>query len=457
MKTSAKIKTIFACQQCGYQATKWLGKCPDCDSWNTLVEEAETPAGPSLLQPFVTGEEPQPLFSLPIASEIRQRTQIEELDRVLGGGVVSGSVVLVGGEPGIGKSTLLLQLSCQLSKTSGKVLYVSGEESASQTKLRADRLGKIPPDLYIVSQTNVNIIAEYIKKYAPAVVIIDSIQVMYSPQFTSSPGSVSQVRECANFLTALAKTSNIPLFLVGHVTKEGFLAGPRILEHMVDTVLYFEGQRHTSFRILRAVKNRFGSTNEIGVFQMTGLGLVEVSNPSQFFLAERSKEAAGSVVVSCIEGTRPLLVEVQALVSRSNLAMPRRWSSGLDYNRIALLVAVLDKRLGLNLSGQDIFVNVVGGVKIQEPAIDLGIAVAVASSLKETPVQQETVILGEVGLSAEVRAVSQAEARIMEAQRLGFKRCIIGKQNLKELKIKSTIELIGVETAAQALEAALVR
>lgn len=453
----AKIKTMFVCQQCGYQSAKWMGKCPDCDNWNTLVEEAETLEASSLWQPFGSGEAPQPLFSLPIASEIRQRTQIEELDRVLGGGVVSGSVVLVGGEPGIGKSTLLLQLSCQLSKTSGKVLYVSGEESACQTKLRANRLGEIPPNLYIVSQTNVNVIAEYVKKYAPKLLIIDSIQVMYSAQFTSSPGSVSQVRECANFLTALAKTSNIPLFLVGHVTKEGFLAGPRILEHMVDTVLYFEGQRDTSFRILRAVKNRFGATNEIGVFQMTGSGLVEVSNPSQFFLSERSKETAGSVVVPCIEGTRPLLVEVQALVSRSNLAMPRRWSSGLDYNRIALLVAVLEKRLGLNLAGQDIFVNVAGGVKIQEPAIDLGIAVAIASSLKEVPVQQETVILGEVGLGAEVRAVSQAETRIMEAQRLGFKRCIIGKNNLKELNIKNTIELVGVETAAQALEAALIR
>lgn len=457
MKSAVKLKTMFVCQQCGYRSAKWLGKCPDCDNWHTLVEEAETLDAPSVWQPFVSEEAPQPLFSLPVVSGIRQCTGIGELDRVLGGGIVAGSVVLVGGEPGIGKSTLLLQLSCRLSKTAGRVLYVSGEESAGQTKLRADRLGEIPPDLYIVSQTNVNVIAEYVKKYAPKFVIIDSIQVMYSAQFASSPGSVGQVRECANFLTGLAKTSNIPLFLVGHVTKEGALAGPRILEHMVDTVLYFEGQRETSFRILRAVKNRFGSTNEIGVFQMTGAGLAEVTNPSQFFLSERSKEAAGSAVVCCIEGTRPLLVEVQALVSRSYLAMPRRWSSGVDYNRITLLAAVLEKRLGLNLSGQDTFVNVVGGVKIEEPAIDLGIAVAVASSFKEAPVQRETVIVGEVGLSAEVRAVNQAETRIMEAQRLGFKRCIIGKSNLKELNIKNTIELVGVETAAQALEAALGR
>ena len=361
----------------------------------------------------------------------------------------------MGGEPGIGKSTLLLQTSRQLSKTQGLVLYVSGEESIRQTKLRATRLGEIPKNLYIVCETNVDLIAEYIKKYSPAMVIIDSIQVMYSPSLSSSTGSVSQVKECAGMLSALAKTSNIPIFLVGHVTKEGSIAGPRVLEHMVDTVLYFEGQRHTSFRILRAVKNRFGSTNEIGIFQMTGGGLAEVSNPSQLLLSERPKKACGSVVVPCIEGTRPLLLELQALVSRSNLTMPRRWSSGLDYNRIALLIAVLEKRVGLALGSQDIFVNVVGGVKIQEPATDLGIAVAIASSLKEVPVEQEDVVLGEIGLSAEVRAINQPEPRILEAQRLGFKRCIIAKNNLKDLKIKAEIELIGVETVDQALEAVL--
>lgn len=451
----AKVKTVFVCQQCGYQSAKWLGRCPDCDNWNTLVEETQVPQNqPSRFQ-LSASEAPQSLLDVQSADEIRQPTQIKELDRILGGGIVAGSVVLVGGEPGIGKSTLLLQTSRQLSKTQGLVLYVSGEESIRQTKLRATRLGEIPKNLYIVCETNVDLIAEYIKKYSPAMVIIDSIQVMYSPSLSSSTGSVSQVKECAGMLSALAKTSNIPIFLVGHVTKEGSIAGPRVLEHMVDTVLYFEGQRHTSFRILRAVKNRFGSTNEIGIFQMTGGGLAEVSNPSQLLLSERPKKACGSVVVPCIEGTRPLLLELQALVSRSNLTMPRRWSSGLDYNRIALLIAVLEKRVGLALGSQDIFVNVVGGVKIQEPATDLGIAVAIASSLKEVPVEQEDVVLGEIGLSAEVRAINQPEPRILEAQRLGFKRCIIAKNNLKDLKIKAEIELIGVETVDQALEAVL--
>ncbi|MBL7084909.1 MAG: DNA repair protein RadA [Candidatus Omnitrophica bacterium] len=450
-----KIKTIFVCQQCGYQSPKWLGRCPDCNNWNALTEESQVQENRTLLHQFSTAEPPQSLLDVQSSDEIRRPTRIKELDRILGGGVVAGSVVLVGGEPGIGKSTLLLQTSCQLSNSSGIVLYVSGEESIRQTKLRATRLGAIPKNLYIVSETNVDLIAEYIKKCSPTMVVIDSIQVMYNPHLSSSPGSVSQVRECAALLTSLAKVSNIPIFLVGHVTKEGFLAGPRVLEHMVDTVLYFEGQRHTSFRILRAVKNRFGATNEIGVFQMTGVGLAEVSNPSQLLLSERPKQACGSVVVSCIEGTRPLLVEVQALVSRSNLAMPRRWCSGLDYNRIALLIAVLEKRVGLGLSSQDVFVNVVGGVKIQEPAIDLGITVAIASSLKEVPVDEGDLILGEVGLSAEVRAITQAQVRILEAQRLGFKRCIIAKNNLKELKIKAAIELIGVETVTQAMEAAL--
>lgn len=454
-----KVKTVFICQQCGYQTAKWLGRCPDCNNWNSLVEEAQV--GPAENKParlrFSSTEPPQSLLSVASSDELRQPTQIEELDRILGGGVVAGSVILVGGEPGIGKSTLLLQASNMLSKTAGRVLYVSGEESIRQTKLRANRLGEIPKDLYIVNETNVELIGEYINKYSPVAVIVDSIQVMYSATLSAGPGSVSQVRECAGILTSLAKSTNIPVFLVGHVTKEGFLAGPRVLEHMVDTVLYFEGQRQTCFRILRAVKNRFGSTNEIGVFQMTGTGLAQVNNPSQFLLSERPKNACGSVVAPCIEGTRPLLVEVQALVSRSGLAMPRRWASGLDYNRIALLIAVLEKRVGLGLGSQDIFVNAVGGVKVQEPAIDLGIAVAIASSLKEVPAEQDDLILGEIGLSAEVRAVTFAEARILEGQRLGFKRCIIAKNNLKDLKLKGPIELVGVETVNQALEVALKR
>lgn len=415
------------------------------------------------MRQFANPQPPQLLSDVQGSDEIRQSTNIEELDRILGGGIVSGSVVLVGGEPGIGKSTLLLQAclaacrrACQkLASASSSILYVSAEESIQQTKLRALRLGEIPKDLYIVSETNVDLITQYVRKLSPALVVIDSIQVMYNPDLSSGAGSVSQVRECSGVLTALAKASNIPVFLVGHVTKEGYLAGPRVLEHMVDTVLYFEGQRETSFRILRAVKNRFGSTNEIGVFQMTGCGLAQVNNPSQLLLAQRPKQAAGSVVVPCIEGTRPLLVEIQALVSRSGLVMPRRWCSGLDYNRIALLIAVLEKRAGLGLASQDIFVNVVGGIKVQEPAIDLGIAVAVASSLKEAPVEQQDIVLGEIGLGAEVRGVTQPEVRIKEAQRLGFKRCIIAKNNLKSLKIKGSIELIGVETVSEALEAVL--
>ncbi|MFH1046332.1 MAG: DNA repair protein RadA [Candidatus Omnitrophota bacterium] len=455
----AKVKTVFVCQQCGYQSVKWLGRCPDCNNWNTLVEESQSPLEqPARYQFAACASPPQSLQDVEISAEIRQPTGIKEFDRILGGGIVAGSVILVGGEPGIGKSTLLLQASAQYGSTAGKVLYVSAEESIRQTKLRAERLGAIPKDVYIVSETNVNLIAQYIKEYSPALVVIDSIQVMYSPEFSSSPGSVSQVRECAGMLIALAKSSNIPMILVGHVTKDGSLAGPRVLEHMVDTVLYFEGERQISFRILRAVKNRFGSTNEIGIFQMTGRGLEEVANPSQFLLSERPKEANGSVVVPCIEGTRPLLVEIQALVSRSNLTMPRRWCSGLDYNRIALLIAVLEKRVGLGLASNDIFVNVVGGVKIQEPAVDLAVAVAVASSFKEVAVLADVVILGEVGLSAEVRAITQAEARIAEAERLGFSRCIIAKNNLKDLKgNKRAIELIGVDTIAQALEAALKR
>ncbi|MBN2097564.1 MAG: DNA repair protein RadA [Candidatus Omnitrophica bacterium] len=450
-----KIKTIFVCQSCGYQSAKWLGRCPDCDSWNSLVEENQVAQTLNSRYQGALSLPPQSLLDVESSESIRRPTQIQELDRILGGGVVAGSVVLVGGEPGIGKSTLLLQASRELARAAGVVLYVSAEESIQQTKLRATRLGEIPQNLYIVNESNVDLICEYIKKFSPVAVIIDSIQVMYSPGLSSSPGSVSQVRECAACLTALAKTSHIPVFLVGHVTKEGFLAGPRVLEHMVDTVLYFEGQRHHSFRILRAVKNRFGSTNEIGVFQMSAEGLKEVNNPSQLLLSERPKQACGSVVVPCIEGTRPLLIEVQALVSRSNLAMPRRWSSGLDYNRIALLIAVLEKRVGLHLGIQDIFVNVVGGVKIQEPATDLGVALAIASSLKEVPIEQEDIFLGEIGLSAEVRAVSVVEPRIQEAQRLGFKRCIIAKNNIPGLKIKGAMELVGVETVSQALEVAL--
>lgn len=449
-----KSKTVFTCQECGCQSPRWLGRCPDCGKWNTITEELAVKET-RYEEEALYREKPKLLFDVEMSAESRIRTNIDELDRILGGGIVPGSMILIGGDPGIGKSTLLLQASNQLSGDGGKVLYVSGEESVRQTKLRAERLGTTAKNLYIVNETNVALITKYIKELSPRAVVVDSIQVVYNPELSSSPGSVSQVKECAAQLVFLAKGSGIPIFLVGHVTKEGSIAGPRVLEHMVDTVLYFEGERHTVYRVLRAVKNRFGSTNEIGVFEMTARGLLEVSNPSQLFLSERPSHVSGSVVVPCIEGTRPLLVEIQALVSQTNFATPRRWTSGLDYNRVVLLIAVLEKRVGLALHSQDIFVNVAGGVKIVEPAVDLAAMIAVSSSFKEVPIEPYDVVLGEVGLGGEIRGVTQAEARINEAQRMGFKRCIISKNNLKGLSVKGEIELVGVSTIGEALEVAL--
>lgn len=452
MKT--KNKTVFVCQSCGAQSPRWVGKCPSCEGWNTYVEEAAVSTA-SARGGIVFNDAPVLLNEVLLDEEKRVTTGIQEFDRVLGGGIVAGAVTLIGGDPGIGKSTLSLQIAAALSRQKEKILYVSGEESVKQTRLRAQRLGAQESDsLYIVNQVDLNVILEYIEKMKPDVVVIDSIQVLYSAAISSSPGSVSQVRECAAILTHLAKSKGIALFIIGHVTKDGMLAGPRVLEHIVDTVLYFEGERYSTYRILRATKNRFGSTNEIGVFEMAATGLVEVKNPSQIFLSERPHDASGSVVVPIIEGTRPFLVEVQGLISRSSFGMVRQKAQGFDANRLAMLVAVLEKRLGLNLSDKDIFLNVVGGVKLMDPAADLGVVSALASALLDKPVAFDTVILGEVGLSSEVRSVSQVVARVQEAEKLGFKKCILPKNNLKntpDLKGKK-IQFIGVETVKEALD-----
>jgi len=452
-----KLKTVFVCQNCGAQSAKWVGKCASCGGWNTYVEESFSDSPLASREAVVNREEPVLLSQIDTSPQERLKIGINELDRVLGGGIVPGSVILIGGDPGIGKSTLSLQISSLLSQSGHKVLYISGEESVAQTKLRAQRLETKPGEnLYLVNQIDLNLIIEYIHKLSPEVVIIDSIQVVYQPEISSSPGSVSQVRECAGILTHLAKSSNIALFIIGHVTKEGALAGPRVLEHIVDTVLYFEGERYSVYRILRATKNRFGSTNEIGVFEMSSFGLMEVNNPSEIFLSERAKQSSGSVVVSILEGTRPLLVEIQALVSKSSFGLARRRSQGIDYNRLSLLVAVLEKKIGFNLADKDIFVNVAGGVKVVDPAADLGTVVAVASALQDKVLPSDLVVLGEVGLGSEVRSISQISLRINEAQKLGFKRCIIPKNNLKSKQAilkEAKIEIVPVETVKQAWEA----
>lgn len=451
-----KTKTVFSCQNCGYQSPKWLGRCPDCNSWNSFVEEDyAAPAGKGGKErTALYKEEPVLLKDVRADDSQRLKTHILELDRVLGGGIVAGSVTLIGGDPGIGKSTISLQVSNQITKQGHTVLYVSGEESVTQTKLRAHRLGQVSGDnLYIVNQTDLSYIVEHIKKIKPQVVVIDSIQVVFEPSLSSSPGSVSQVRECAGIITQLAKSCGISIFIIGHVTKEGTLAGPRVLEHIVDTVLYFEGDRFSSYRILRAVKNRFGSTNEIGVFEMGQSGLKEVKNPSEIFLSERPRDVSGSVVVSVLEGSRPLLVEIQSLVSRSSFGYARRRAQGFDYSRLSLLVAVLEKRMGLHLETEDIFVNVAGGIKVEDPAADLAVAAAIASAFREYIVLPEAVVLGEIGLAGEIRSISQIALRINEAQKLGFKRCVLPRNNYKGLSDKkSGIELIPVSTLKEALD-----
>jgi DNA repair protein RadA/Sms len=445
-----KSKTLFSCQKCGYQSAKWLGKCPDCDSWNSLVEEFQFTGTSRAGEP---GQDAAPVAFTEITGETELRIPcgIAELDRVLGGGLVAGSLVLIGGSPGIGKSTLLLQAMDLLARKGGKVLYVSGEESPQQIRLRGARMGVAARELFILAETSMEKIITHIHRLKPDVVVVDSIQTVFTSALESAPGSVSQVRESAGRLMMLAKGSGVPVFLVGHVTKDGSIAGPRVLEHMVDTVLYFEGDSGHPFRILRAVKNRFGSTNEIGVFEMKEGGLAEVKNPSELFLAERPLGVSGSVVVATIEGSRPLLVEMQALVTGSPLGMPRRTTIGVDHNRLALLVAVLEKKVGLSLAGQDIFLNVAGGVRLNEPAADLGMVVAVASSHLDKVVDPHSLVLGEVGLAGEVRGITQPEIRIKEAVKFGFHRCILPAGNLKQVKARG-MELIGVKTVAEALE-----
>lgn len=452
---SSKTKTVYVCQSCGMQSPRWMGKCPDCGQWNTMVEErVEKPKDIGSSKRH-GGSEPLALNEIQARDEDRFVTRINELDRVLGGGIVAGSVVLIGGDPGIGKSTLVLQMLKQVSEFRGKTLYVTGEESPAQIKMRAQRLGVRAENLYVLAETQLEEIVHAADGLQPRVIVVDSVQTVFTSELPSAPGSVGQVREVSGRLMLHAKRTGIPTFLIGHVTKDGAIAGPRVLEHIVDTVLYFEGDRGHAFRILRAVKNRFGSTNEIGVFEMKESGLTEVANPSEIFLAERPKDATGSVVVSSLEGTRPILAELQALVAPSKLTMPRRTCIGVDYNRVSLLLAVLEKRVGMHLMGMDVFVNIVGGLKVDEPAVDLGVIAAVASSFREKPISPATVVMGEVGLAGEVRAISQAETRLKDAAKLGFTRCILPLVNVEKMEKPSTLkamELMGVRSVEEAMD-----
>lgn len=439
-----------------------MGKCPGCSEWNKMVEETEIVKsgrrGAFTHSETAAGgirQKATPITTIEASQEPRMLTDLKELNRALGGGVVYGSLVLIGGDPGIGKSTLLLQVSAQLARKQKKVLYISGEESVKQTKLRADRLGTVSENLFVYSETDMDFIEQAITDVQPQLVIIDSIQTVFQPEVTSAPGSVSQVRECTATLMRIAKTKGIAIFIVGHVTKEGAIAGPRLLEHMVDTVLYFEGERHHTYRILRAVKNRFGSTNEMGIFEMKEQGLEEVENPSEIFLEERSQGASGSTVVASMEGTRPVLVEIQALISPTSFGNPRRMATGIDHNRVSLLMAVLEKRVGMLLQNQDAYLKVAGGVKLDEPAIDLAIAVSIASSFRDKPTRQTDCIIGEVGLTGEVRRVSRIEQRVQEAAKLGFERVILPSNNLGGWNPPKGIEVIGVTTVSEALMYAL--
>lgn len=453
--------TVFFCSECGNEFSKWMGQCPACKAWNTMVEEpvstvktvGKTAGKATRTAGAGRSERPKPvgLSEITLEEEDRVKTGYEELDRVLGDGIVKGSLVLVGGDPGIGKSTLLLQVCRNLAKAGQKVLYISGEESLKQIKLRANRIGPVDGPLSFLCETNLGIIEEVIQTAMPDAVVIDSIQTMYLEDISSAPGSVSQVRECTNVLMQIAKGLGVSVFIVGHVTKEGVVAGPRVLEHMVDTVLYFEGDRHASYRILRGVKNRFGSTDEIGVFEMREEGLTEVKNPSEFMLEGRPADASGAVAACSMEGTRPILLEVQALVTRTNFGMPRRTAAGTDYNRVNLLMAVLEKRCRYELSQFDAYVNIAGGMKMNEPALDLAIVMALISSYKDKPVNEKTVIFGEVGLSGEVRAVSMAEQRIHEAVKLGFECCILPQVSLEKMRKPKGIRLIGVNNVREAI------
>jgi len=435
-----QTKTAFFCQSCGYQSTKWLGKCPSCSEWNQFAEEKISPEEKATLAPF--GVPPLPIHDIPIEETERIKTGMEEIDRVLGGGIVHGSVILVGGEPGIGKSTLLLQVLQKLAVQGNKVLYVSGEESAKQIRLRGQRVSALSENLLVLTEISIEKITDHLKDVRPAVLVVDSIQTTYSDTLFSAPGSVGQVRDGAQQFVLLAKKTGIPIFLVGHVTKDGAIAGPKILEHMVDTVLYFEGDSGHSYRIIRAIKNRYGPTNEVGVFEMAHEGLKEVTNPSSFFLTERPNETVGSVVVPTMEGTRPILIEIQGLVGTSGFGAPRRTTMGVDHNRVSLLVAVMDKIWKGNIGNHDIFINVTGGIKIGEPAVDLGIVSAIMSSFMNRPINPQTIVLGEVGLTGEIRRVSQIQERVKEAARMGFNRCIMPKvqaDNLSSFTKKMTL------------------
>lgn len=448
----AKEKTVYFCKECGHESSKWMGQCPACKQWNTFVEERIKTGKQGGAKSKKTSASPMNISEVTTQDEERIPTHIGELDRVLGGGIVKGSLSLVGGDPGIGKSTLLLQVCRKLANSNRKVLYISGEESMHQIKMRAERLGKFEHEMLLLCETDLDEIVSAILKTKPEFVVLDSIQTMYSGDLSSAAGSVSQVREATAQMMRVAKEENVAVFIVGHVTKEGVVAGPRTLEHMVDTVLYFEGEAEAAYRILRGVKNRFGATNEIGVFEMASDGLLEVENPSKSMLNGRPLDASGSVVVCSMEGTRPILIEIQALISPTSFQMPRRTSVGIDYNRVNLLMAVLEKRVGLQLGGCDAYVNLAGGMRLGEPAIDLGIVLAIASSYRNVAIPEDTIIFGEVGLVGEIRSVSGGESRIKEAQKLGFKRCILPKANVEALKGETKIQLIGVSNVREALE-----
>jgi len=448
----AKLKTKYVCTECGCESPKWMGKCPECNQWNTFIEEVDSKISASSSASLLNVAKPQKMKDISMEEEMRISTGLGELDRVLGGGIVKGSLVLVGGDPGIGKSTLLLQLSDNIAQKGLKVLYVSGEESTKQIKIRAQRMDLDSDGIYLISENNMEYIQQNIHDINPDVLIIDSIQTVYNPTILSAPGSVSQVRDATGNLMRIAKGEGITVFIVGHVTKAGAIAGPRVLEHMVDTVLYFEGDSHMSYRILRAVKNRFGSTNELGIFEMADRGLAEVINPSQMLLSGRMKGVPGSAIIATMEGTRPMLVEVQALLSYTSFGVPRRAATGADYNRVVLLMAVLEKRVGFQLQNYDSYVNVVGGIKLNEPSSDFGIIAAIASSYKDKEIDDGAVIIGEVGLAGEVRAVNFIEKRINEAYKLGFNKCIIPYNNYKNLKDVANIKVYGVRSVEEALD-----
>ena len=447
----AKSKTVFFCSQCGYETVKWLGQCPGCRQWNTLVEEKVSTGKNNKIKKALPQQKLTGLFEVSMEEEDRMSSGIPEMDRVLGGGIVKGSLTLVGGDPGIGKSTLLLQICRNLANTGKKVIYVSGEESLKQIKMRADRLGGFEKEVYLLCETDIQEAAQTVREKKPDMVVVDSVQTMSSDEIGSAPGSVSQVREVTSVLMQLAKMEGIAVFLVGHVTKEGVVAGPKTLEHMVDTVLYFEGDQSAVYRILRGVKNRFGSTNEIGVFEMVQSGLREVANPSEYMLDGKPEDASGSVVACSMEGTRPILIEIQALVCQSNLPMPRRTTAGTDFNRVNLLLAVLEKRVGLHLSSCDVYVNIAGGIRMTEPAIDLGLILALVSSYKDICIDSRTIVFGEVGLSGEIRSISMAQQRVQEAKKLGFDTILMPKASMKSLTGTQGIKIVGLETVRDAV------